>query len=133
MRNVRSKAQCLSVKRLVSIDVLRALSILLMIQIHFAAELSDFEPSSWVFWAVWVSFLGDLPAPVFSFLLGLSLNLWLQKKKASDWSKDQMAKAVVRRGLFLFMVGLAFVTFIWGPLVNICTITSDTSSHPRLQ
>jgi len=109
------EGQCLSVKRLVSIDVLRALSILAMIQIHFVAEFSDFEPSSGVLWAVWVWFLGDLPAPIFSFLLGLSLYLWLQKKKASDWSKDQVAKAVVRRGLFLFMLGLAFVTFIWRP------------------
>jgi len=100
-------------RRLASIDILRAFSILFMVQIHFVENLSQGEPP----WIVWTTskFLGALPAPTFSFLLGMSLYLWVQKKEAQGWSETNIAKSVVRRGLFLFVAGLALAFFVWLP------------------
>jgi len=101
--------------RLLSIDVLRTLSILLMIQIHFRDYLGYVVgiPARYV--STLSVMFGRMPAPVFSFLVGLSLFLWMQKKEASGWSEEKMVKAAVRRGLFLFMVGLAELAIIWLP------------------
>ena len=103
-------------ERLTSIDVLRTLSIIMMIQIHFREYMAYGVPNVLSMYAARISLIfGRMPAPVFSFLVGLSLFLWMQKKKASGWSEEMMIKATVRRGLFLFTFGLGFLVFVWLP------------------
>jgi uncharacterized membrane protein len=101
-------------KRLISIDVLRAIAILLMIQVHFVENLSQRKASSAMLYDL-SQFLGTLAAPLFTFLLGLSLWLWLRKHTSSGRSELGLSKVAMRRGLFLFGAGLAFAVFIWLP------------------
>jgi len=116
MLNPLTEKNRLGTNRLLSIDVLRTLSILLMIQIHFREYMAYGATDVLSMYAQCISLIfGRMPAPVFSFLVGLSLFLWMQKKKASGWSEEMVTKAAVRRGLFLFMIGLAFVTVVWLP------------------
>ena len=100
--------------RLVSVDVLRAIAILLMVQVHFVANLSPRVASSAALYDL-SDALGVLPAPLFAFLSGLSLWLWLRREKGRDRSELALSKVVVRRGLSLFGAGLAFAFFIWLP------------------
>ncbi len=99
-------------KRLISVDVLRAVAILLMIQVHFVDNLSPRELSS-ANLHDWAGTFGSLPAPIFTFLVGLSLWLWLEKQERRH--TPNIRKIVIRRGLLIFTVGLAFATFIWSP------------------
>jgi uncharacterized membrane protein len=101
-------------KRYLSIDVLRAVAILLMIQVHFAQNLSS-ETKSWPTLYAVSTFLGLWPAPLFTLLSGLSLSLWLRKQRELGRSEEQTTKYLVRRGLFLFGVGLAFACLVWLP------------------
>jgi uncharacterized membrane protein len=101
-------------KRLASIDVLRAIAILLMIQVHFVENLSPREASSAALYDL-SEVLGMLPAPLFTFLVGLSLWLWLRRETGLGRSELELSKVVVRRGLFLSGAGLAFAVVIWLP------------------
>jgi len=101
-------------KRLASLDVLRALAILLMIQVHFVEYLSVWE-WPWKILTIFSLHFGRLPAPIFSFLVGLSLNLWMRNKKTSGWTEGQIGKSVQRRGLFLFFGGLVYTVLVWLP------------------
>ncbi len=100
-------------KYLASIDAMRAIAILLMIQVHFVNNLSPRQASSAALFDL-SSDLGSLPAPIFSFLAGLSLWLWLSKEAGRDAAETR--QIVYRRGFFLFATGLAFATFIWLPV-----------------
>ena len=103
-----------TINRLVSIDILRCIAILLMVQVHFVENLSARKaPWEWLFDASMV--LGNWPAPLFTFLAGLSLVLWLAKERALGKSEADLTKIIVRRGLFIFGVGIAFEFFIWSP------------------
>jgi len=101
-------------KRLASVDVMRAVAILLMVQVHFVENLSPRLPSSAALYDL-SGILGMLPAPTFAFLVGLSLWLWLQRETARGRGESELSKVVVRRGLFLFGAGLAFAVAVWLP------------------
>ncbi len=98
-------------RRLHSIDILRAIAILLMVQVHFVQNLSPRSSESAATYDLSET-LGLLPAPIFTFLVGLSLWLWVQKQPAESQTTRMQ---IVRRGLFLFGFGLAFAVFIWLP------------------
>lgn len=85
-----------------------------MIQVHFVYNLSPREGSTAALYDMSI-ILGVLPAPVFTFLVGLSLWLWLLRETALGRSELELSKVVVRRGLFLFGAGLAFAVFVWLP------------------
>jgi len=101
-------------KYLMSIDVMRALAILLMIQVHFVNNLSSREFSSRSYYDL-SNALGMVPAPIFSFLVGLSLWLWMSKELESGKKESEIRKITFRRSMILFIAGLAFATFIWLP------------------
>ncbi|MHC4464625.1 MAG: heparan-alpha-glucosaminide N-acetyltransferase domain-containing protein [Planctomycetota bacterium] len=101
-------------RRLASVDVLRAIAILLMIQVHFVYNLSPREASTAALYDLSIV-LGVLPAPIFTFLVGLSLWLWLRREVALGRSELELSKVIIRRGLFLFGAGLAFAVFVWSP------------------
>lgn len=100
--------------RYFSIDVLRGIAIVLMIQVHFVENLSSQEGDfGWLYnVSMW---LGTLPAPLFTFLSGLSYRLWLGKQLAIRRSEKEITRVSLRRGLFLFVVGLLFNVFVWLP------------------
>jgi uncharacterized membrane protein len=101
-------------RRYHSIDILRGLAIVLMIQVHFVENLSPRDGS-----ATWLydisGILGSFPAPLFTFVSGLSYGLWLRKQESLGRSDEEITKITLRRGLFLFGTGIAFNFFIWLP------------------
>ena len=106
--------------RQLSIDILRTLAIFSMIQVHFVENLSaEFEgwaglsgsgaaPVPW-----WL--MTGLGAPLFTFLSGVSYRLWVTAQEARGRSDIEISKVTIRRGLFLFGLGLIFNIFIWLP------------------
>lgn len=103
------------IKHMMSIDVMRSIAILLMIQVHFVNNLSSREFSSANYYDL-SNALGSLPAPIFSFLVGLSLWLWMLREKEAGRKDSEIQKITFRRGIILFVAGLAFATFIWLPV-----------------
>ncbi len=97
-----------------SIDILRGLAIALMVVVHFADNLSARgESSSRLYDAL--AWLGALPAPLFTFLAGVSFHHWIRKQKAAGMKERAITRIAWRRGLFLFAVGLAFNFCLWLP------------------
>jgi len=101
-------------RRLFSVDILRATAILLMIQVHFIGNLSPRESSSPMLYDISI-FLGSFSAPIFTFLVGLSLWLWLNKQKTIGTDGASIRRIIIRRGLFIFLIGLIFAVIIWTP------------------
>jgi uncharacterized membrane protein len=100
--------------RYASIDVVRAAAILLMIQVHFSDNLSSRgEGSAWLYDIS--GWLGLVPAPLFTFVAGVSYGLWLRKQVGAGRSDEEITKVTVRRGLFLFAAGIAFNALVWLP------------------
>jgi uncharacterized membrane protein len=100
--------------RYLSIDVLRALAILLMVQIHFVEYLSAEQHTPQLLYDI-CGYLGLLPAPLFTLLAGLSYSLWLGAQKRAGRSEDDIVKYSFRRGMFVFILGFAVNVFIWLP------------------
>ncbi|MGV3609213.1 MAG: heparan-alpha-glucosaminide N-acetyltransferase domain-containing protein [Planctomycetaceae bacterium] len=97
-----------------SIDILRGIAILLMIQVHFVENLSQREASfAWLYDTS--QFLGKFPAPLFTFLSGLSYCLWLRKQHSLGKSEREITLCTLRRGLLLFGAGIAFNVLVWLP------------------
>jgi uncharacterized membrane protein len=100
--------------RFPSVDILRAVAILLMVQVHFVENLSSSEkPSAWLYTAC--TRLGSLPAPFFTIVSGLSFCLWARKQEALGLKAEAITKVAVRRGLFLFAAGIVFNVVVWFP------------------
>ncbi len=101
-------------KRLDSIDLLRATAILLMVQVHFADYLAASNGGPDWLWSV-STVLGSLAAPIFTFLVGMSLCLSLHKQAARGHPGRDIARRTVKRSVAVFVVGLVFLLLIWGP------------------
>lgn len=101
-------------QRYLSIDIARGMAILLMIQVHFVENLSPREvATAWLYDFCVV--LGSFAAPMFAFVSGLSYGLWLRKQRATRRSERDITRVTLRRGLFLFVLGLAFNATVWLP------------------
>ena len=87
-----------------SIDILRTVAIALMVLVHFLENLAG---------AVWTP--AGFGAPLFAFLAGVSFRLWVLSQEAKGRAAADITKVAVRRGLFLFGLGLAFNFFVWLP------------------
>jgi uncharacterized membrane protein len=102
-------------RRFDSIDILRALAVLLMVPDHFVENLSD-RVSSWPALDHWITdVVGSVCAPLFTLLSGLSLSFWVMNQRRLGKSERAIDKACVRRGLLVFGLGLAFAFFVWLP------------------
>lgn len=109
---------CDTSRRLASIDVLRAAAIVLMVVVHFVENLSGLYgqgegPFTGVQGALWLP--TGFAAPTFTFLCGVSYRTWLEEAVGRGRRDDLIAKATVRRGLFLLGLGFAFNVLIWLP------------------
>jgi len=100
--------------RLDSIDVLRALAILTMILVHFVENLSNDE-SGYRFLYGLADTLGSFSAPIFTFLVGMSFAISLDRHRRRGEAESQIAVRTMRRGLLIFLAGLLFQVFIWQP------------------
>lgn len=101
-------------RRYISIDVLRGIAIVLMVLTHFADNLSPREESSARLYDL-VSVLGGVPAPLFTFLAGVSFSLWAGRQRANGHKPAAISRAALRRGAFLFTAGIAFNVCVWLP------------------
>jgi len=104
--------------RLVSIDVLRAVAIVLMTLVHFVENLAgshDIESGPFIganrYWWMPTGFA----APLFTFLSGVSYRLWADAQAARGRDTEEISKITVRRGLFLILFGLLFNVLVWLP------------------
>ncbi|HEY1191850.1 MAG TPA: heparan-alpha-glucosaminide N-acetyltransferase domain-containing protein [Gemmata sp.] len=90
--------------RYVSIDILRTAAIVLMVVVHFLENLAGGN------WNV-----AGFGAPLFTFLAGVSYRLWVNGLEAKGVDDETISKRSVRRGLFLFALGVAFNVLVWLP------------------
>lgn len=100
--------------RFTSIDILRSIAVLLMIQTHFVENLSARQSS-----CAWLYNISQclcfVPAPLFTFASGFSFGLWVRKQRSNRIREAEITRVAVRRGLFLFGLGIAFNVFVWLP------------------
>jgi uncharacterized membrane protein len=87
-----------------SIDILRTLAIQVMVFVHFSENLAGFTPP-----------ITGLGAPLFAILSGVSYFLWVRGQQARGRSDEEISKVSIRRGLFVFGVGIAFNVLVWLP------------------
>src|SRR6266699_6674608 len=89
--------------RLVYLDWMRGLAAVLMLQGHVMdgwVRTQDRTGESF-----WLSqFLGGLPAPIFLFLVGVSLAMVLDRMRARGASTAQLGKRVLRRSAWLLLL-----------------------------
>ena len=95
-------------KRLISVDILRGLTIIFMIIVN--------DPGSWshvyapLLHADWNGITPtDYIFPTFLFIVGVSIVLSLSKKKEENFSKKILLKKIIWRSLKIYLVGL----FLW--------------------
>ncbi|MEZ6139088.1 MAG: heparan-alpha-glucosaminide N-acetyltransferase domain-containing protein [Zavarzinella sp.] len=87
-----------------SIDILRMVAIFVMVFVHFGENLSGYY-----------AFFAGLGAPLFAFLTGVSYHLWATGLEERGLPESEITKVSVRRGLFVFSVGIAFNVLVWLP------------------
>jgi uncharacterized membrane protein len=103
-----------TVPRYLSIDILRGVTILLMIQVHFVEYLSWRDSASaWLYRSSMI--LGSVSAPLFAFLSGVSYTLWLRKQEELRCRDRDITRRTLRRGYFLFVLGLVLNFAVWLP------------------
>jgi uncharacterized membrane protein len=86
---------------------MRGLAALIMLQGH--AFENWLEPRSRDSEWFWLSqFLGGLPAPIFLFLVGVSLALVLDRMRRRDAAKSELFGRVIKRGSWILLLAYAF-------------------------
>ncbi|MBI4472490.1 MAG: DUF1624 domain-containing protein [Acidobacteria bacterium] len=93
--------------RLAYLDWMRGLAAAIMLQGHvFDAWVRPQDRGSEWFWLS--QFLGGFPAPIFLFLVGVSLALVLDRLRRRGASSRQLAEKVIRRGAWILLLAYAF-------------------------
>jgi len=87
-----------------SIDILRTIAIFIMVFVHFAENLAGV-----------ILPLTGLGAPLFAFLSGASYFLWVSGEQRKGKTELEISKVSVRRGLFVFTLGIFFNVLVWLP------------------
>src|SRR5688572_2694648 len=93
--------------RLPYLDWMRGLAAAIMLQGHvFDGWVRPQDRTSEWFWLS--QFLGGLPAPIFLFLVGVSLALVIDRMRTRQLPGMEMARVIVRRGLWIVLLAYAF-------------------------
>ena len=102
-------------KRIAAIDVMRGLTIVMMIVVN--------NPGSWstVYWpllhAHWHGMTPtDLVFPFFIFIMGVSAAISHNRQSQLGVTKREQLKGIVRRSVILFALGLFLAVFYYNPL-----------------
>lgn len=101
-------------KRLNSIDIARALAIVLMIMCHFTIFMTRPEgayPGTFFFGD---HILGDFPAAMFLFLVGLCLSISVNQSKQNGMPESSILSRLIIRGAVVFIFGMIFGIIVWG-------------------
>src|SRR5881409_1678509 len=86
---------------------MRGLAVVLMLQGHlFDGWVRPQDRTGEWFWLS--QFLGGLPAPIFLFLVGVSLAMVLDRRRARGASTAELAGDVLRRGGWILLLAYAF-------------------------
>lgn len=110
-----AEKECIFIKRFDSIDILRTVAIIGMIQVHFTTILSTYYDSSSSLLLNISDLVGAFPAPLFTFLVGISLFISVKRQEKSGLLPGAISDRNLRRGMALFFLGLLFATLIWTP------------------
>lgn len=94
-------------KRLAYIDWLRGLACVAMFQTHCYDSWLSPEARQTAFFA-WSRLGGTLPAPLFIFLVGLSVALVTEKLREKGVARNEIAKQIILRGAEVFGLGILF-------------------------
>ena len=100
-------------KRIVSIDILRGFSLVMMIIIHFMIAYGNAQAAESLLYFILDHLIGDLGATWFLLMVGMSQALSGDRKKGLD-EINQMKKALLR-GAYLFAAGLLQSALAFGP------------------
>lgn len=107
-------------ERLLALDVFRGATIAGMLLVNdpgtWSAIYPPLEHASWNGWTP-----TDLIFPFFLFIVGITTHLSLGARKASGDEHDDLVKKVIRRGVMIFLIGLAlnaFPFFWWGKIAG---------------
>src|SRR5206468_3118653 len=102
-------------ERLVALDVFRGMTIAGMLLVNNPGSWSAiYPPLEHAPWNGWTP--TDLIFPFFLFIVGITTHLSLRKR-----TPDEMVPRIIRRGVMIFLVGLAlnaFPFFWWGKIAG---------------
>lgn len=110
----RERDAAVPTRRLDSTDIMRAVAILLMVQIHFVGILSR-DPEWGSSLNKVIETIGTVAAPLFTFLVGMSLCLAVLKQQSAGVTEREMLARNWRRGVSIILIGIAFNVIIWMP------------------
>jgi uncharacterized membrane protein len=113
--------------RLAHIDWMRGLACVLMFQTHcYDSWLSPEARKSSLF--VWSQLGGTLPAPLFTFLSGISFALVTERLREKGAAASEIAKTTIRRGAEIYGLGLLFrvqeylLGYPWSPWTDLLRV-----------
>lgn len=87
-----------------SIDILRAMAIVIMVLVHFSENLAgEVLP------------IATFGAPMFAFLAGVNYRIWLNRRTVRAVPDEEISKVSIRRGLFVVGVGFVYNVAVWLP------------------
>ena len=101
-------------KRLNSIDIARAMAILLMVMCHFTIYITHPEGAYRNIFFFSNHILGDFPAAMFLFLVGVSLFVSINRSRQYGLSESSVFSRLIIRGSVLFIFGLIYESVVWG-------------------
>jgi uncharacterized membrane protein len=101
-------------KRLACVDVARAIAILLMVMCHFTIYITRPDGSYPYVYFLGDHILGDSPAALFLFLVGVSLCISTDRSRQSGVGESSVFRRLIVRGVVLFVIGLVFEAVVWG-------------------
>ncbi len=103
-----------NLKRYYSIDILRTIAIIGMIQVHIVEWLSGYYDSDTMLYQLSM-LVGSFPAAMFTFLVGTSLYISVKRQEDKGIDPRLIADRNLRRGMSIFLIGLIFMIFVWMP------------------
>jgi uncharacterized membrane protein len=115
-------------KRLAYIDWMRGLACVLMFQTHCYDSWMSPEARKSSSLIIWSQLGGTLPAPLFTFLAGLSFALVTERLREKGIERNAIARQTIRRGAEIFGMGLLFrvqelaLGYPWSPWTDLLRV-----------
>lgn len=85
-----------------------------MIQVHIVEWLSGYYDSHTTLYQ-FSELVGSFPAPLFTFLVGMSLFVSVNRQEKEGVEPGLISDRNLRRGMAIFFFGLIFMIFVWMP------------------